>query len=396
VSRALRVLLVSVRDRNILLFRRQLILALQEQGAEVQVCVPKGECAGQLRALGVRLLPFPLQRGSLRPDRLYRAVRGVRHAVRQGAPDVVHSFTHQANVIAGLALAMPLSLRRGPRVLVQTVSGLGAVYIHTNLRNQVLRRLVRWAYCLRFSGARALVFQNPDDLALFQWLGLPASAETLCIRGSGVDLQRFRPDVLTIAQREEKRRELGIGHEHVLVTMAARLLRDKGVLEFAAATGSLATRCPEALFLLAGAEDSGNPAALRPGELAGPRQIPNLRLTGWREDMPAIWNCSDVAVLPSYREGLPVSLQEAMACGLPVLATDVPGCREAVEHGATGLLTPQKDAAALAAAMEELITDRDKRRAMGRAGRVKACREFDGARIALEHIALYERLLADA
>ncbi len=394
MSRALRVLLVSVQDRNILLFRRQLVLALQEQGAEVQVCVPEGECAGQLRDLGVRLLPFPLQRGSLRPELLCRAVRGVRHAVRQGAPDVVHSFTHQANVIVGLALALPL--RHGPRVLVQTVSGLGAVYIQTNVRSRVLRRLMRWAYCRRFSGGRALVFQNPDDLALFREQGLPAGAEVLCIRGSGVDLQRFRPDLLTTAQREEKRRELGIGPEHVLLTMAARLLRDKGVLEFAAAAGSLARRRPEALFLLAGAEDPGNPAALRPGELAGLRKLPNVRLTGWREDMPAIWNCSDVAVLPSYREGLPVSLQEAMACGLPVLATDVPGCREAVEHGATGLLTPQKDAAALAAAMEELISDRDKRRAMGQAGRAKACREFDGARIALEHIALYERLLADA
>ncbi len=394
MSRSHRVLLISVLDRNILLFRRQLILALQERGAEVQVCVPEGECTGQLRDLGVRLLPFPLQRGSLRPDFLCWAVRGVRHAVDQGAPEVVHSFTHQANVITGLALALPL--RHRPRVLVQTVSGLGALYLRTDPLRMILRRLVRWAYCRRFPGRRALVFQNSDDLEQFREQGLPPGADVLCIRGSGVDLERFRPDVLTAAQRTEKRRELGIDPERVLLTMAARLLRDKGALEFATAAGSLTRRHPEAVFLLVGAEDPGNPAALRPGELSGLRQFPNLCLLGWRDDMPEIWNCSDVAVLPSFREGLPVSLQEAMACGLPVLATNVPGCREAVEHGVTGLLTPQADAATLAAAMEELITDRDKRRAMGRAGRAKACREFDGARIALEHIALYERLLANA
>ena len=385
-----RVLLISVLDKNILLFRRQLIQTLLEQGATVHVLVPKGDCTQALRNLGVHVHLFPLTRGKVHPFALFRSVGSLRRHIGRIAPDLVHSFTHQANVLT--ALAMKGAHAHIP--LVQTVSGLGATFIGTDVKSHVLRFMVGRVYTLRHTAPRAMVFQNPDDHELLVSQGLVRNATGLCIRGSGVDVERFRPNWLSLEERRQVLASLGVASGRVVVTMAARLLRDKGVPEFAEAARKVGRSHPYCAFLLVGAPDPGNPASLSQNELSELADVPGLFMPGWLDDMPRIWGASDLAVLPSHREGLPVSLQEALASGLPVVATDVPGCREAVEHGRTGLLVPKTDASALAAALDELVQDGSKRRVMGQAGREKAEQEFDGAHIARHYLELYERLLA--
>ena len=191
------------------------------------------------------------------------------------------------------------------------------------------------------------------------------------------------------------RSALGLRPEHVVCTMSARLLYDKGIMEYVHAAAALAESCAEARFLLVGEPDSGNPKSLTEADLALIDGIGNVIRAGWRDDMDLIWNLSDVAVLPSYREGLPMSLQEALASGLPVVTTDVPGCREILAGGHHGLLVPAGNMPALAEAMRQLIQSPALRQQLGEAARRKAEQDFDGETIATRHLELYARLLAD-
>lgn len=161
------------------------------------------------------------------------------------------------------------------------------------------------------------------------------------------------------------------------VLLAARLLWDKGVGEYVTSARQLLQEGIAAEFLLAGDPDPGNPASIPAEQLARWRRESDVTLLGHVDDMPALLAQTDLAVLPSYREGTPRSLLEAAACGLPLIATDAPGCREIVEHEVNGLLVPIKDAPLLAAALRRLCREPETRQRMGQASRAKALAEFD-------------------
>jgi glycosyltransferase involved in cell wall biosynthesis len=177
------------------------------------------------------------------------------------------------------------------------------------------------------------------------------------------------------------------------VGFVGRLLDDKGVRTLVQAHELLAQRGFSVHTLLAGDPDPSNPASIPERVLDSWRQIPNLRLLGHVEDVCGVWAQAHVAVLPSRREGLPKSLLEAAACGRPLIATDVPGCREIAREGVNALLVPPDDAEALARAIEVLMKDRDLRASFGSAGRQTAIREFSSTRIGDEITSLYSRLL---
>jgi glycosyltransferase involved in cell wall biosynthesis len=174
--------------------------------------------------------------------------------------------------------------------------------------------------------------------------------------------------------------------------MAARLLRDKGVVEFVGAARLLADRGVVVKSRLIGSPDPGNPTTITQDELSAWQAEGLVELPGYLSDIPEQYAQSHIVCLPSYREGLPKSLVEAAACGRPVVTTDVPGCRDAIEPGETGILVPARDATALADAIQELVESPEQRRAMGLAGRELAEREFAIERIVDQHLAIYREL----
>lgn len=385
MAAGLKVLIVSNTDRNILLFRRPLIQALQQRGVETHVCVPEGPCRQQLEELGATVWHYPLARGSLHPARVPPSVLALRRVFATLKPQVIHSFTHQPNILTRMAL-------HGNAKVVHTITGLGSGFMQPGVKGVAMRCFFNLLYKASSFRCHALVFQNETDKAYFERNGLAGSARTLCIKGSGVDTQRFDCN-FSQEQLRAARADLGFDERDVVCTMTARLLYNKGVMEFARAAELVAKSCPQARFLIVGEPDPGNSSALSEADVQRLRKQPNLTLAGWREDMPLVWCLSDMAVLPSHREGLPMSLQEAMACGLPVVATDVPGCREVVEDGPHGVLTPLGDVEALAQIIDELVKDVQRREAMGRASRERALNVFDGRQIAAEHLELYQKLL---
>ncbi|MDH4225336.1 MAG: glycosyltransferase family 4 protein, partial [Deltaproteobacteria bacterium] len=223
------------------------------------------------------------------------------------------------------------------------------------------------------------IFQNPDDLKLFVQKRLIHPAQALMIKGSGVDMKAFAP----------KKEAAG----PPLVVLASRMLWDKGVGEFIQAAQRLQKQGIQARFALVGDPDPGNPSSVTADQLKQWAADGIVEWWGRREDMAQVFHQAHIVCLPSYREGLPKVLIEAAACGKPIVASDMPGCREVVWDGQNGLLVPVKNALALADALETLIGDTPLRERMGQAGRAIALEEFPVEKVVALTLALYQGLL---
>jgi glycosyltransferase involved in cell wall biosynthesis len=224
-----------------------------------------------------------------------------------------------------------------------------------------------------------VVTENPDDLKTLVNDGFVQPSQISLIRGAGVDLNAFpfHPEVAG----------------PVVVTLVSRILRDKGVLEFIDAASHLRTRVPEVVFQIVGEPDLGNPSAITQSEIDSWKSLSNVKYLGRRSDIADILNGSHIVCLPSYREGLPKSLLEALSSGRPIISTDVPGCREVCDDGVNGLLVPARDSIALSNAIEKLAINPELRQEMGRAGRVRAESEFSNEIVCAQTLDLYRRLL---
>ena len=380
-------------------FRLPLARYLRDHGHEVVMLSPPGPYVAQLQAAGFRALTVPMQRRSLNPVRELFLFQRIRQIYVQERPDLAHHFTLKCVVYGGLAARLT-----GVNARVNAVTGLGHVFTSDSLKARLLRPPVRALLRLALGGANSrLILQNPDDRAALQRAGLIDPAHIRLIRGSGVDTERFRPvkrdppphpDPLRTtpalrATPPSPRRGLG----PLKILLASRLLWEKGIGEYVAAARQLRQEDIAAEFLLAGDPDPGNPASIPPDQLAQWRQDGDVTLLGHVDDMPALLARTDITVLPSYREGTPRSLLEAAACGLPLIASDAPGCREIVQPGVNGLLVPPRDAPALAAAIRQLYHDPLARQRLGQASRAKAVAEFDQRLVFEQTRAVYQELL---
>lgn len=377
-----KVVLYANTDWYLYNFRRSLALALQRTGCEVLLLSPSGPYGEKLRKLGLRWEPLPMDRRSLNPLREFALLWHLTRLFAHERPALVHSFTIKCAVYGSLAARFA-----GVRARINAVAGMGYVFISDELKARLLRPVVRVLLRAALDGKNArLVLQNSDDVELFERAGLTEHGNIRLIRGSGVNCEQFA------RRNSAQSRQQGISR----VLLAARLLWDKGIAEYVEAARILRAQGRSVQFLLAGTPDPGNPAAIPVKTIQGWVAEGLVDWLGHVDDMPALLATVDVVALPSYREGLPKSLIEAAACGLPLVATDVPGCREVITDGKDGLLVPVRDAVALAAAIARLLDDRELAARLGAAAREKALAEFD-ERIVLERtLAVYQELLGDS
>jgi glycosyltransferase involved in cell wall biosynthesis len=350
--------------------------AAQAAGYEVHVATRIGDCAQQIIAKGFSLHPIEWRRGSINPFRFLATIVETRRLYKKLRPGLVHHVALVPTVIGSIAaLGLPMAK-------LDAFAGLGYVFTSATTKARLVRLFVDplLGWLLKRPDTSVLV-QNPDDRAVAMRLGVPEARITL-IPGSGIDV-----DVMTPLPEPAGPFTIGF---------VGRLLDDKGVRTLVRAHEILAERGFAVRMLLAGAPDPSNPASIPDQLLARWRNRPNLILMGQVDDIRTVWTQAHVAVLPSRREGLPKSLLEAAAFGRPLIATDVPGCREIVRQRVNGLLVPPDDAEALANAIEVLMKDRDLRMRFGRAGRQLVVDEFSSGRVGREIVALYARLLTRA
>jgi glycosyltransferase involved in cell wall biosynthesis len=362
-------------------FRRSLALAAQSSGYEVLLVSPPGEYGERLRHLGLRWQPLPgMDRRSLNPLRELQLLLSLVVLFRHERPALVHGFTIKCAVYGSLAA----QLARVP-ARVNAVAGLGYVFASSDRRARWLRPMVRAMLHLALRGRRTrLILQNPDDQTMFQQFGLIELDRVDLIPGSGVDCVRFSPCA----------DEGGTPRPQPRVLLAARLLWDKGVGEYVEAARLLRSAGRSVRFLLAGTPDPGNPAAVPESTLHQWVDEGVIEWLGHVDDTSELFRSVDIVALPTYyREGLPKSLIEAAACALPLVTTDMPGCREVVTNEVDGLLIPPHDAGALAQAIARLIDSPELAARLGAAARLKALANFDERLVIERTLAVYRELL---
>ena len=350
-------------------------ISLLASGGTVGIATRFSVHEEELKSLGFLLFPVNFSRRGLNPLTEVITSLRIRKIVREFKPDITHNVALKPVVTGTFG-----ELLGRQRVVVNALVGMGYIFTSTDARASLVRPLLsRILKSLLRSKSVHVVIENPDDLSSLVSDGFVEPSKISLIRGAGVDLKAFlfHPEI----------------DGPVVVTLVSRILRDKGVLEFINAATQLQARLPEVVFQIVGEPDLGNPSAIPESEIDSWESLPNVRYLGRRSDIADILKGSHIVCLPSYREGLPKSLLEALSCGRPIITTDVPGCREVCADGVNGLLVPARDSIALSNAIEKLATNPELRQAMGRAGRLRAESEFSNEIVCAQTLDLYRRLL---
>ena len=358
-------LLIVVNHAGFFLSHRlPIAIAAKERGWDVHVATPRSKHVPRIEAAGLQWHPLRLTRSGLNPFGELRAVADLVRLYRALRPDVIHHVTTKP-VLYGTFAAR---IARMPAV-VNALAGLGHAFSHRLLRYPVR---AAYAFALRHPNVR-FIFQNDDDRGVFRWI--PNDRVTM-IRGSGVDAERFVP-----SQQQ---------HDPLTVVLASRLLFSKGVPEFVEAARRLRGR---ARFVIVGEPDPDNPGSIPLAQLEAWAADGTVEYWGRREDMAEVLAGADVFCLPTYyREGVPKAVIEAASCGLPVVTTDTPGCRDIVRDGENGILVPPRDVDALVRALDTLLSDPALRRRLGDAGRARVLSDFSLPQVVNATLRIYGEL----
>jgi len=350
--------------------RLSIAIAAREAGYDVAVATRAKQHVEIIQKAGIRVIPFELSRRIGNP---LAELMGLFLLYRRERPDIVHHVALKPVFFGALAARLA-----GLSAQVNAVAGLGWLFISRSRTARWMSPVIRLILARLLNAPRCrVIVQNPDDAELLKEAGVTESHLRM-IRGSGIDTSEFSP--------------FPEPPEPICVVLASRILWDKGVSEFVKAARQLKKEGVKASFILVGKPDLDNPASVPEKTLHAWQKEEIVEWWGYREDMIAVFHAAHVVCLPSYREGLPKVLLEAAACGRPIVATDVPGCREVVREGENGLLVPVRDAQALSEALLYLIKNSELRSQMGRRGREIVLKEFSSEKVIAQTLSLYKEL----
>ena len=356
------------------LFWKVLIKTFLTHGHQVICVVPYGdkESDSDLLPLGVGLIHYNLDRKGLNPLKDLRSSLELGKIFHDEKPDLLFASTIKPVIYGSIAA----KISRVPRIFA-AITGLGFVFEADSFLKKIINLLGRTLYRVALANISGVFFQNRDDLALFKSLGLIKNVPVFMARGTGVDIDHFSPAPFP-------------DDGNCVFLLVARLLEAKGLREYAEAARILASKWPNARFQLVGPKEKG-PGAIDESSLDSWIKDGIIEYLGETRDVRPFLAASHVAVLPSWREGLPTSIMEAMAMGRPVVLADSPGCRELVKPGENGFLAVCRDASSLAEEMEKFLLGPELIAKMGKKSRELACQHYD-AELVARH--MYEIMIA--
>lgn len=313
-----------------------------------------------------------MSRKGMNPFAELRSIFALYRVYRVQKPDLVHHFTIKPVIYGTIAARLS-----GVPKIVNSITGLGFIFTSSSPKAQILGVLVKILYRFCFSSSKVrVIFQNLDDRDFFVANNIIDKNRCYLVEGSGVDVHKFSPtDTLSPRPR---------------IFVASRLLIEKGIFEFMAAIQTLKKKGLDFEAVVAGDIDPANPGSISEEQFKSWQQSGVANFLGFQKDMVSLLKSTDIACLPSYREGLPMSLLEAMASGKPIVTTDTPGCRATVRDGRNGFLVPPRTIEPLALALEKLIVDPTLRRKMGAESRALAVELFSKEKITSEIMKIYE------
>lgn len=373
---------LTTTDISLALLLGSQLTAFIRAGFEVIGMSAAGPHVAALEEMGVTHMPVVNATRSMSLGRDLKALGELRSALRDLRPDILHTHNPKPGLygrLAGRAAGVP--------IVVNTVHGIYALPTDPLLKRAVFYGLER----LASTCSHAELVQNPDDLELLARLGVPR--RKLHQLGNGIDLERFDRHRVADERVSSARQALGAGPSTVVCGAVGRLVWEKGYKELFEAARRLRGGQPDLVFVVIGPSDPEKTDCIDEESLRRAEQEGGVRFLHYREDMEVLYAAMDIFALASYREGFSRSGMEAAAMGVPVVVTDVRGCRNVVDDCVTGVLVPPRDAGALTDAISRLALDADLRASMGRAGRQKALREFDQDRVIQITLDVYRELL---
>lgn len=369
-------ILYVVSDGGFFLSHRMAIaLAAKKAGYCVAVAAPHDQAVPIYKKAGFKFFEVPFSRRKHKPLNEYKTVSSLSKAIRQFCPDLAHLITAKPVIYGGIVC-------RYHRVSsISAIPGLGHLFSHDSPLMLVARKAVLCAYKFAINNARNhVIFQNKDDIEIFKAHGILRKASHTLIAGCGVDLKRIHPKPLP--------------SRDTTVLLPARMTRNKGVEEFVAVARLFHKRGIAATFRLVGDPDDGNPTAVSEHQLKAWSKEENIEWKRYTANIEEELADCHIVVLPSYREGFPKTLMDAAAAGRACAASDIPGNRDAVMDGDTGVLFPVKNVEAMAQILEGLVLDRSLQEEMGKRARQHAVEYFDVAKICKDHLDAYEDVLS--
>ncbi len=371
-----KILFVVTEDWYFCSHRLNLAIAAMNAGFDVTVATRVTKHDNQILDAGISLIPLSqMVRSGTNPINEIRCIKELIQVYKKVQPDIVHHVAMKPMLYGSIAASFAKV-----KYKIQAISGFGFVFLSDTWKAKLLRFPIRMMLRFALCGKNTrVVVQNPDDERLTESLGVKKSNLHI-IAGSGVDVDTFSPT----KELESK---------YIRVTLVARMLWDKGIGEFVEAMRLLKGKGLNIQAYLVGEPDDSNPASISLAQLQKWQNDVGIHYEGRRSDIAKVWGESHIAVLPSYREGLPKSLLEAAACGRPMVATDVPGCRSVVIDNETGLLVPPRNAESLALAIEKLANNKELRLEMGEKARKLIENEMSDQVINDQFIKLYRHLL---
>lgn len=369
-----KILLIANTDWYLYNFRLSLARFLRDLGWEVVLVSPPGEFVVGFQQNGFRWIEWKLGRQSIIPFLELRSILHLHHIYENEKPVLVHHFTVKPVLYGSLA-----ARRAHVPAVVNSITGLGYVFLQNSLKAKLLRKVVLTLYrqALRHPNLE-LIFENDGDRTFFIKQTLIPQSQGNVIQGVGVDISRFRPLPEPVGTP--------------LIIFPARMLFDKGLGVLVEASRILRLHVT-ARIALVGQPDPGNPATVTENNLHAWEEEGLVEWWGFRQDMDVVYQNCHIVTLPSMGEGLPTVLIEAAACARPIVTTDVPGCRDVVADGINGILVPPNDPQKLADALEQLICDPKMRMRMGAAGRERVLDQFTDIQVNQQTLAVYKHLV---
>lgn len=355
--------------------RLPIALEAARRGYDVTVLAIEEEKRGdEIRSHGFKFIPLPATRGG---SNIFSEIALIKHLIRvykKEKPDIVHHVAIKPVIYGSLAARLT-----GVPKIVNAISGFGSVFIKRG-KVSIGSHFIKLIYKYALKHPRIfIIVQNKDDFEFVQKFSGLRREQIILIKGSGVDLEQF-----PYTKPEKKNTPV--------ILMASRMLYDKGVKEFVGAARKIVCQNKHAAeFVLAGKLDAENKSGIPEKILKEWNREGCVKWIGHQEDMVALYKKADIIALPSYREGLPKTLIEACAIGRAIVTTNVPGCREVVNHGENGLLVEKGNEEQLSAAIQVLLNDEPLREKMGRNARSIAEREFSIEKVLEQTFEIYER-----
>lgn len=367
-----RVLFLVTDDRYFISHRLPMARAAKAAGYEVHVATHISRFEHAIKAEGFVLHELSWEKAGQTPFTLARDVLIIRRLYRSVRPDIINHVALKP-VILGMLAAVGLGMAK-----VNIITGLGSGFIGRDWKGRILKSVLVAALRMLLNSKRTVsVVQNSDDRATLISIGINPETVNL-ILGSGIDIDNTKP--------------LAEPSGPITVGITSRMLDDKGIRPLVTAQSKLQARGLDIRLLLAGEPDPTNRSTLSEAEMKAFAAMPGIEWLGHIDDVKSVWERAHIAALPSRREGLPKSLLEAAAFGRPIIATNVPGCREVARHGENALLVPVDDAAALAEAIETLANDPELRKTFGSSGRRSVETHFSSAAIGSQIVEIYTKL----